>query len=105
MKSSSTRYRDRREKVGFDRGVLGMSAGMVCMGRGPSAKRSGQGRPRTRGAQGNRCGKPGRCEGKMDKEKGEGGIYVWRKRRAAAPAHLARSGGVPNPARQTPESK
>jgi len=25
---------------------------------------------RTRGAQGDRCGKPGRCEGKMDKERG-----------------------------------
>ncbi len=56
MKSSSIRNRDRREKVRFDRGVLGMSAGMVCVGRGPSAKRSGQGRPRTRGAEGDRCG-------------------------------------------------
>jgi len=90
MKSSSTRNRDRREKVRFDRGVLGVSAGMVCMGRGPSAKMSGRGRARTRGAQGDRCGKPRRCEGNMDKQKGEGGIYVWRKRRAAAPARLLR---------------
>lgn len=84
MKSSSTRNRDRGEKVRFEKRVLGMNAGMVCVGRGPSAKRSGQGRPRTRGAQG---------EGKMDKEKGEGGIYVWRKRRGAAPARFARLGG------------
>jgi len=105
MKFSFTRNRDRGEKVRFDKRVLGMNAGMVCVGRDPSAKRSGQGRPRTRGAQGDRCGKPGRCEGKMDKEKGKGGIYVWRKRRGAAPARLARLGGTPNLAGPTPTSK
>jgi len=39
MKSSSTKNQDRSEKVRFDRGVLGMSASMVCVGGGPSARR------------------------------------------------------------------
>jgi len=93
MKSSSTRNQDRREKVRFDRGVLGMSAGMVCVGRGPSARRIWTRSTKDQGRSRDRCRKPGRCERKMDKQKGEGGIYVWRKRRAAARARLTRSRG------------